>query len=141
MSTDPITASIQIDVPPARVFAAWAAIDRWHQWDPDTRAATLSGPLHPGARGTLTPTRGRTVTMIVAAVETDRRLYVRCPVLGSTLHFDHRVEPRNEGSIVVHEVWFTGWLAPLLRATLGRAVQRNLPATMRSLRCHLETSL
>lgn len=135
-----IHARIGIDVPPARVFAAWADVAHWSRWDPDTRAATLDGPLRPGARGTLTPAEGRTVAMVVEAVERDRRLYVRCPVLGASMHFDHRVEPRGTGSTVVHEVWFTGWLAPLLRRMVGRPLRQRLPQTLASLRDHLEQS-
>lgn len=141
MKSTPISFSIQIDTPPEQVFEAWSRVDEWPLWDPDTRAAALIGGLREGARGSLTPRKGRTVPMEVVLLTPARRLQLRCPVWGSALHFDHQVEPSsNGGSLATHIVWFSGWLTPVLVATVGRDVQRGLPVTMASLKQHVEAA-
>jgi len=137
--TQTLREQIAIDAPPQAVFAVWARVADWPLWDPDTAAATLDGPVQVGARGTLTPRQGRRVAMVIDEVVSGARLRLHCPVLGSALHFDHRVQAAGHGCIATHEVAFSGWLAPLLRATVGRTVRRGLPVTMASLKRFVET--
>ncbi len=132
---DAIVETITLAVPAEQLFATWCRVADWPLWDPDTREAWLDGPLRPGARGRLRPRKGRAVAMRVDAVEPGRRLLLHCPVLGSSLHFDHRAEPLPGGGCrATHAVWFRGWLAPLLRASVGRDVARGLPHTLASLK-------
>ncbi len=139
MASTPIVCSIDIRTQAERVFQAWTRVADWHRWDPLTRAASLNGPAQRGTQGRLVPTQGRAVPMVVQAVEPGRRFYVSCPVLGSALHFDHQVQALGGDSVsVTHTVWFSGWLAPMLQATLGRALRRDLPHTMSSLKRFLE---
>lgn len=51
-----------------RIFRLDEDVAGWHTRDPDTRAASLAGPLAVCARGPLTPTRGNTVPMPVTRV-------------------------------------------------------------------------
>lgn len=134
-----IAASVDIQASADQVFAVWAAIDRWHLWDPDTQRAGLCGPLSEGAAGWLTPAKGRRVPMVVERLEPGRRLKVRCPVWGSALHFDHHLLPLAAGGVrATHEAWFTGWAAPLFRALLARQLSSHLPVTMAALKRHVE---
>jgi hypothetical protein len=57
-----------IQAPPARIFRIYEDVAAWHTWDPDTRCASLDGPLAVGARGSLTPRKGNTVPMLVTRV-------------------------------------------------------------------------
>jgi uncharacterized protein YndB with AHSA1/START domain len=130
--------SIDINASPAQVFKVWSRVSDWPLWDPDTRSASLQGPLMPGATGRLEPRKGRAVPMEVVGLVPDHRLDVRCKVLGSALNFDHVVEPRTSGCRVTHAAWFTGWLAPVLMATVGKDVNRGLPVTLASLKRFVE---
>lgn len=137
-----VCASIVVDVSADTLFRIWAEVESWHLWDPDTRQATLDGPAALGRQGSLTPAKGRRVPMLIDAFEPGKCLKVRCPVLGSALHFDHRLEIVSAQRVrATHEAWFTGWAAPLLRAMLRRQLQRNLPETMASLKRYAESGL
>jgi uncharacterized protein YndB with AHSA1/START domain len=141
MQSTPISVSIRIEASAERVFATWSRVEAWALWDPDTRAAVLAGPLQVGAKGSLTPRKGRTVPMEVVSLVPARQLEFRCPVLGSALHFDHRVEAQPDGSsLATHTVWFSGWMTPFLAATVGRDVRRGLPITLASLKRHVEAA-
>lgn len=130
---------IEIDAPAAAVFAVYADVGNWCDWDPDTRKATLDGPLQVGSIGRLHPRKGLPVAMRVIEVIADRSLVVDCPVLGSVMRFEHRLEPIGEQRVrAVHRVSFSGWLAPLLDRSVGRDVRKGLPITMESLKRFVE---
>jgi uncharacterized protein YndB with AHSA1/START domain len=137
-----ISASIEIQSTPAHLFSIWTQVDHWHLWDPDTQGASLLGPAAMGVTGQLVPTQGRRVPMAVALLEPDRRIQFRCPVMGSALHFDHRLTPLASGRVLAtHEAWFTGWATPLLRAMLARQLTQNLPVTVASLKRYAEEGI
>jgi hypothetical protein len=134
-----ISASIEIQTSPAHLFSIWTQVERWHLWDPDTLHASLQGPAAVGVAGHLAPAKGRPVPMRVALLEPDCRIQFRCPVMGSALHFDHRLTLLPRGRVLAtHEAWFTGWATPLLRALLARQLTQNLPVTMASLKRYAE---
>lgn len=133
-----IESSIHVAVPPATLYAIWADVPHWPAWDPDTRRASLDGPLAVGTRGRLTPRKGFTVAMRVVQAEPGRHFTVECPVLGSVMRFEHVLRPRDGGVDVTHRVSFHGWLAGWLNRTVGRDVRQGLPVTLRSLKAHAE---
>ena len=47
--TDAIEAGVRVLAPPEAVYAIWADVPHWPEWDPDTRQAFLDGPLAVGA--------------------------------------------------------------------------------------------
>jgi uncharacterized protein YndB with AHSA1/START domain len=133
-----IEAAIDIHASPQRVFEVWSRVSEWPMWDPDTRSARLDGPLAVGSTGRLQPRKGLAVRLEVVRVEPQQRLDLRSPVLGSHLHFEHVLQPLASGCRVTHSVWFSGWLASLLMATVGRDVRQGLPVTMASLKRFVE---
>lgn len=133
-----IEESIHVAATAGAVYAVWADVPRWPQWDPDTRRASLDGPLAVGARGRLTPRKGFTVAMRVVQAEPGRHFTVECPVLGNVMRFEHLLRPMDGGVQVTHRVSFHGWLAGWLRRTVGQDVRRGLPATLRGLKARAE---
>lgn len=129
---------IDIQVPPSAVYAAYADVARWSDWDPDTRAAALEGPPVAGTTGWLQPRKGLRVRMRVTEARPGEVFTVVCPVLGSRMRFAHRIEALAGGVRVTHQVCFEGWLAPVLAATVGRDVRQGLPVTLQRLKHHLE---
>lgn len=137
--THPIEASVQVMAPPQTVYAIWANVPQWPQWDPDTRMAFLDGPLAPGAKGRLTPRKGFSVAMVVTDAVDNERFTVECPVLGNVMRFEHLLYPAHGGVQVIHRVSFHGLLAWLLRRTVGRDVRHGLPQTLVRLKAHAES--
>ena len=120
--------------PPEVVFRIYEDVAHWHTWDPDTRQATLDGPLLPGARGQLTPTKGRTVPMQVTAVAAGRSFTVEARIPLFRMLFDHELHPVPGGTEVIHRVTFFGALSVLLGPMLARQLNTGLPITLARLR-------
>jgi hypothetical protein len=74
--TQSLEYSIEIQAGPLKLYEVYADVSRWHEWDPDTQSAQLSGPLQVGATGRLKPRKGMTVKMRVAAMESGKHLLV-----------------------------------------------------------------
>lgn len=136
--SDSIEASIHVAATPGAVYAVWADVPRWPQWDPDTREASLDGPLATGAKGRLKPRKGFAVPMRVVQAVPGEHFTVECPVLGSVMRFEHVLRPQDGGVLVTHRVTFQGWLAGWLMRTVGQDVRRGLPVTLRGLKALVE---
>lgn len=140
MSTD-IEHRTTVATPPARLFHLYADVANWHRWDPDTRAATLNGPFAAGSRGTLTPSKGNTVPMVVTFADPDRGFTVesRIPLL-LRMVFEHELIARGPSQTeVVHRVTLSGPLSWLIGPALKRQLDAGLPVTLARLQRTAET--
>jgi hypothetical protein len=140
--TQSLEYSIDVRATPAVLFDVYSEVGRWHEWDPDTQSAQLHGPLQVGAIGRLKPRKGMTVKMRVVALDPGRRFLVECPVLGSTMRFDHLIEPipDADGRVrVTHKVTFEGWLAGFLYRVVGKDLHNGLPTTLKQLKIYVES--
>ena len=136
--SDSIEASIHVAATPNAVYAVWADVPHWPQWDPDTREASLDGPLATGAKGRLKPRKGFAVPMRVVEAVAGEHFTVECPVLGSVMRFEHVLRLCDGGVQVTHRVTFHGWLAGWLMRTVGQDVRRGLPVTLQGLKARVE---
>lgn len=125
---------ILVQAPARTLFRIYEDVARWHTWDPDTREARLDGPPRPGARGSLTPTQGRTVPMQVTEVVTDRVFTVEARIPLFRMVFEHLLEPQAGGTAVTHRVRFHGLLSLVLGPVLIRRLNAGLPVTLARLR-------
>lgn len=135
---EPIEERIHVLAPAARVYAIWADVPGWPRWDPDTRQASLDGPLAAGAKGRLKPRKGFAVPMRVVDAVAGERFTVECPVLGNVMRFEHILRPLPCGVEVLHRVSFHGWLGGWLARTVGRDVRAGLPVTLQRLKALAE---
>lgn len=129
---------IRIAAPPSAIDRVWSEVDRWHLWDPDTKQARLDGPFAVGTRGRIVPDKGMGVPMMVTERTEGRSFTVEAYVPLFRMHFEHTVAPMEDGSEVVHRVWFSGPLSFLLGPSLAKRIQAGLPRTMRSLKSYAE---
>lgn len=130
-----------IATPPAAIYRLYADVANWHRWDPDTRRATLDGPFAVGARGTLTPAKGKTVPMVVTFADPARGFTVesRIPLL-LRMVFEHELIARTPSQTeVVHRVTLSGPLGWLIGPGLKRQLDAGLPVTLANLRRLAET--
>lgn len=134
----PIEHRITVAAPPARLFAIYRDVSGWHRWDPDTRAATLDGPFAVGSRGRLTPTKGRTVPMVLTALVPDRLFTVESRIPLFRMVFEHELLPQpaivGVHTEVVHRVTLSGPLTLLLGGMLTRQLNAGLPVTLANLK-------
>ena len=129
---------IHIPVPPLLIDQIWSEVDRWHEWDPDTKQARLDGPFATGSKGRIVPSKGMGIPMVVTERSQGRSFTVEGYIPGFRLHFEHTVAPANGGADVMHRVWFTGPLAFLFGPGVARQVKAGLPRTMLSLKAYAE---
>lgn len=123
------------------IFGLYAKVADWPRWDPDTRAATLNGPFAVGSHGTLTPTKGSTVPMIVTFADPTRGFTVESRILLLLrMVFEHELLPSGPAQTeVVHRVTISGPLSRLIGPALKRRLDTGLPVTLARLKRMAET--
>lgn len=130
---------ITVAAPAAVLFAIYADVARWHEWDPDTHAANLDGPFVVGSRGRIVPTVGQGVPMLLTHLVSDRSFTVQCRIRGFCMDFDHELMPQPDGRTeVLHRARFSGPLSFLLGRFVGWQLRRGLPKTLARLRQRAE---
>lgn len=126
--------SILVQAPAERVFRIYEDVAAWHTWDPDTKRATLNGPFAVGTRGSLTPSKGNTVPMLVTRVEPNVCFTVESRIPLFRMVFEHELMPQGNAVQVTHRVTFSGPLTFLLGRMLVRQLNQGLPVTLASLK-------
>lgn len=126
--------SILVDAPAARIFRLYEAVSDWHTWDPDTKRASLDGPVAVGTRGSLTPTQGNTVPMVITELEPNERFTVESKIPLFRMVFEHRLVPQGDAILVRHRVTFYGPLSLVLGPLLRQRLHRGLPVTLANLK-------
>ncbi len=125
---------ITIAAEPEVIFRIYEDVAHWHTWDPDTKQATLDGPLRVGARGRLTPSKGNAVPMLVTEATPGRSFTVESKIPLFRMLFEHELKPVANGTEVVHRVTFSGLLSRLLGPVLTKQLNAGLPVTLGSLK-------
>ena len=126
--------SIIIQAPAERIFGIYEDVSAWHTWDPDTRRASLQGPSAVGSRGSLTPTKGNTVPMLVTKVEHNSCFTVESKIPLFRMVFEHELLPQGDATKVIHRVTFSGLLTFVLGRMLVKQLNQGLPVTLASLK-------
>jgi hypothetical protein len=125
---------VLIAASPERIFKIYEDVANWHTWDPDTKSASLDGSLGVGARGSLTPTKGRTVPMLITAAKTGRSFTVESKLPMFRMLFEHELIPRGTHTEVIHRVTMAGLLSTVFGPILTKQLDAGLPVTLANLR-------
>lgn len=129
---------IEIDVPPEVIDQIWSEVDHWHEWDPDTKEASLNGPFNVGTTGRIVPTKGLGVSMVVTERTIGRSFTVEGHIPFFRMHFEHTLSPLENSVLVIHRVWFSGALSFLFGPGVAKQIRKGLPRTMQSLKAFAE---
>jgi hypothetical protein len=119
------SASATCTTAPAAVFARWADMATWPEWNADTEWVRLDGPFVEGATGVLKPKGGPKVTFVVATL-TDTDFVDVSKLLGARLTFSHHIVPTPQGCRIDVEATLTGLLAPVWDIVLGKGIRTSL---------------
>ena len=123
-----------IAAPSDVIFEIYEDVANWHIWDPDTKQATLDGPLRVGAKGKLTPTKGNSVPMLVTEAVNNRSFTVESKIPLFRMVFEHELRPLQAGTEIVHRVTFSGLLSVLFGPMLVKQLNAGLPVTLSKLK-------
>lgn len=132
--------TILVDAAPERVFALYADVPNWNRWDPDTKASSISGSFKTGTTGSLTPTKGNTVPMLLTSVVPNQSFTVESKIPLFRMVFEHELQPQDKATLVVHRVTFSGGLAFLLGRVVGSQLNKGLPLTLARLKATVEST-
>jgi Polyketide cyclase / dehydrase and lipid transport len=130
MSQIQIEHRILVAAQPLAIFQIYEDVDNWHTWDPDTKQARLVGPLRIGAKGTLTPTKGNTIPMLITEVVSGRMFTVEFKIPLLRMLFEHELRSIGSRTEVVHRVTISGLLSVFLGGMLSKRLNAGLPVTL-----------
>lgn len=129
---------ITVQATPERIFSFYTDVANWPAWDPDTKAASLDGPMRVGAKGKLTPTKGNTVPMLITEFTPERSFTVESKIPWFRMVFEHELTQVSAGIEIVHRVTFSGPLSFLLGRMLSKSLNVGLPITLARLKQQAE---
>lgn len=109
----------QTTAAPDAIFAVWADMARWPEWNSDTEWVRLDGAFEQGARGRLKPAGAPSVPFVVSRLEPGRRFTDVSRLWGARLTFDHRIIESETGRLVQLTIELTGPLHRLWRRLMG----------------------
>ncbi len=118
---------------PGNIWALWADVSGYSEWDDGIEWAKLSGEFKVGASGELKPKDGRIATFTITGMEAGRSFSDLTPLPFARLRFQHSLEPTAMGTKVTHRIEVEGPLAWIWAQVLRPAFRGSLPAAMRKL--------
>lgn len=89
--------SVRSAAPREAIWAIWADVDRWGEWNPNVKWARCDGPFAAGTTGKLKPTRGPASSFEISELESDRRWVYATRLPGACLRIEHLLGEDAEG--------------------------------------------
>lgn len=119
---------------PQTIWALWADVAGWRDWNPDVRRAVLQGPFAEGSTIAMTLGDGTVIDLAVADVAADARFVDVAEFDGLTLRTLHLVEPLPAGgSRVTYRLEITGEGVETAGPEVGAQVTADFPETVAGL--------
>ncbi len=134
-----VEARIDIQAPPAAIFAVYQDVARWNTWDPDTKSSSINGPFEVGTKGRLAPTKGSEIAIELTSVVPGRWFTCAGGVPMFRMVFEHELLPCGPFTTVVHRVTFSGTLSFILGRLVRAQLRKGLPVTLTSLKRLVES--
>ena len=123
----------RVAVPPARLYARYADVASWPEWDEDLKASSIDGPFVSGATGVVQPKSGPKSKVRFLDVKPDQGFAVECPLPLCTMRFEYELRPTGGGTLATHRVVFKGALAWFFGRVIGSGMRADLPKSLHRL--------
>lgn len=131
----------RIATTPARIYARYADVASWRDWDEDLKASSIDGPFVSGATGVVEPKSGPKSTVRFLDVKPDQGFAVECGLPLCTMRFEYELSPTSGSTLATHRVVFKGALAWFFGRVIGSGMRADLPKSMQRLeRVVMQTS-
>jgi hypothetical protein len=125
--------SHRIAASPAQIFARYADVTHWHEWDEDLKQATIHGAFASGTSFIVEPKSGPKSTAWLRDVRRDQGFAVECKLPLCLMRFEYELAPTGGGTVATHRVVFSGALSWLFGRLIGPGMKKGLPHSMRRL--------
>jgi len=132
---------IEIKASREAVFALYANISSWCDWDTEVQAVHLSEGLRVGSHGWLKPRQGPKAKIRVTEVVPNVSFTVEGMLPLCRMEFGHELLSQADCTVAAHSVRFVGPLAFLFRRLIGRGIDSTLPDTLAGLKRASERSI
>jgi hypothetical protein len=120
--------------PPSALFARWADMTTWPEWNSDTEWVRLDGPFAQGSTGVLKPKGGPKVKFVIERLVPDREFVDVSTLFGARLTFAHHVTARPEGGSTIDvEITMSGPLGRLWTKILGKGLRASVQSDLEGL--------
>lgn len=115
------------------IWAIWADVDRWHEWDLDLEFARLDGTFAAGQTFTLRPKGGPTVPITLLRADAMQGYTDLTRFPGARMYGVHDMRETRDGLELVITIRIEGPLAFLWRRLVAQKVADEAPAQLRAL--------
>jgi hypothetical protein len=129
MSIYEFTHTERTSAPAEAVWALWADVEHWTEWDSSLQSADLAGPFETGSSGTMAIPGLPPIAFTLVEVERGKAFTDETTVPGAVLRFRHTLTRSAGRTEVTHEVRIDGEHAD----ELGPAVTADVPEAVRAL--------
>jgi hypothetical protein len=109
----------------ADVWALWADLDRWPDWNEQIERVEIDGELQAGAEARVKFRRGGTVKFEVIELEPERVFLDEARFPGARLGHEHRLKAISSGCEITHRIYVEGALSGFWALMLGRKRMRE----------------
>lgn len=86
------------------VWAVWADVNAWHQWDHGIERAELAGDFAAGATFSLLPHGGEPIEITLKTVVVDQEFSDEAQLPFGVIRTFHKISPSGHNIVVTHEV-------------------------------------
>ena len=128
---------IEVAADPEVVWEVMTAIDRWPDWNPDVKSASMEGTLAPGSRFSWKAGPG-TITSKISQVERLRTLAWTGRSFGINAVHVWVLETRDGKTVVQTEESWEGLLVRLFGSVMRKMLQRSIDAGLLHLKTEAE---
>lgn len=118
---------------PSAIFALWADINHWAEFDHGIEWARLEGPFVEGAAYTIRPNGGPSFKATIITITTNKRFIDVSHLYGAKLTFDHSLAQGKGGTVVDVAMSLSGPMAWLWKIILGKNQQADLDQSTQNL--------
>ena len=126
--------SIETGAAPEALWARWADVSTWTEWNADIEKVALDGPFAAGGKITMTPRGDEPVVLHLAEVRENETFVDVAEFGGVVIRTMHRLERLSAGRTrVTYRSEITGPGADELGPQVGPAITADFPETMAAL--------
>jgi hypothetical protein len=118
---------------PENIWALWADVPGYKEWDEGVEWAALNGEFKVGANGQLKPRQGRLASFTIIELVVGRSFSILAPLPFARLLMRHSMEPTDMGTRLTHRIEVEGPLAWIWGRLMAPAFRASLPPAVRKL--------
>ncbi|MEV7725202.1 SRPBCC family protein [Streptomyces sp. NPDC087917] len=125
---------IETTATPRAIWALWADVAHWADWNAGIEKIEIDGPFATGARITMTPPGDDPILLRVAEALEEELFVDEALFAGLVVRTAHRIDPAGEGRVrVTYRMEISGPGSDQAGPEIGPAITADWPETMAAL--------